>query len=167
MASDALLMEGVSSFYRILPVNQMAFPAGFRLFSIILPEVVTIHTIISVPVLGRMHFVVEQDISCRAFQHDSNRLIRGFDREGRVADHTHNQKTDGKTIGDDFFCFQIHPRLPFLMAKMMARSLNSVHPEMGHFRMELTAYSGQRSANASFFRPFAESRTLIADRANP
>jgi hypothetical protein len=45
--------------------------------------------------------------------------------------------------------------------------LFSVHPETTNFWMELSAVSDQQSANTLFLMPFAESRKLMADSANP
>jgi hypothetical protein len=94
MASNALLMECIRPFWKILVIafGLMAVPAGLDIFNFAhLHGMVAIGTGYPIAVHALMGVMIKKNFSSGALKHDPDRVVRDFGREGGITKNAYNQ----------------------------------------------------------------------------
>ena len=101
VASDALLMERIGPFWKVLVIafGLMAVATGLDVFNFAHFQcMVTIGAGNTIAVCRPMGFMIEQNFSSGAFEHDPDRVVWDFGRKGGIAKNTDNQKNDCQPV---------------------------------------------------------------------
>jgi hypothetical protein len=110
MAGFALTVESIRSLGRLFfIVGKMAFSTRGRLIALIFNVMVAVYTGNFISRFGYVLFMVEQNISPGAFQHDSYGFLGRFFRKSRITYNPHYKHYGCKTISNDSFLFYFHP----------------------------------------------------------
>jgi len=94
VATLALLMKGIGpqGAHSFTFLCLMAISAARRLFSLLLDLVMALRTLEAVSLVPGVLLVIKEDVPRDVFEHQSNRLLGGFGRIGRITDRRNEKK---------------------------------------------------------------------------